>query len=125
MVEVDFSGNFTSPENCKMNDIGTFIDEGEMKERSKDNRTWNQLVITVDVNEKQLSHSFKTQEGKRFQDLYGKDTKAWIGKQFKIVHIPYVDKDKNIQQAVEVIPLQVVPAAGETEVPKQASSQQV
>lgn len=105
MVEVNFSGNFLNSENCKANDIGTFVDEGNLNERSKNGKTWQQLTITVDINQKQYSHSFRSSEGKRFQEAYGKETKDWIGKQFKVTFVPYVDQDKKIQQGVEIIPL--------------------
>jgi len=104
MVEVDFSGNYLSSENCKPGDIGTFIDEGKYQERSKNGKTWNQLNITVDINQKQYTHSFRSAEGKRFQDTFGSDTKEWIGKQFTVTHIPYVDNEKKIKQNVEIIP---------------------
>jgi len=106
MVEVNFSGNFLSSENCKVDDIGTIIDEGTLNERSKNGKTWQQLTVTVEVNQKQYSHSFRSSEGKRFQELYGTDTKKWIGKQFKILFIPYVDNEKKIQQGVEIAPLE-------------------
>ena len=104
MVEVDFSGNFLNADNCKANEIGVFIDEGKLEERTKGDRTWNQLMITVEVGEKQYSHSFRSAEGKRFQEAYGKDTKSWVGKKFKATHVPWVDADKKIRQSVEIIP---------------------
>lgn len=106
MVEVDFSGNFLNADNCKANDIGAIVDEGELKEKSKNGNTWNQLTVSVEVNEKKYSHSFRSSEGKRFQEVYGKDTKDWVGKKFKIIFVPYVDADKNIKQGVEIIPLE-------------------
>ena len=105
MVEVDFSGNFLNSENCKANDIGVIIDEGELKEKSKNGNTWNQLVTTVEFNGKQYSHSYRSAEGKRFQEAFGKDTKTWVGQKCKALFIPYVDKDKNIQQGVELVPV--------------------
>jgi hypothetical protein len=105
MVEVDFSGNFLSSENCKAGDIGTFIDEGKLVDRSKNGKTWKQLNITVEVNQKQYTHSFRSSEGKRFQETFGKDTKLWVGKQFKVTLVPYVD-GKEIKQNVEIVPLQ-------------------
>lgn len=106
MVEVDFSGNFLNAENCKANDIGVIIDEGKLKERSNNGNTWNQLTVTVEINEKQFSHSFRSQEGKRFQETFGNDTQAWVGKKFAVVFIPYVDKNDNnkIKQGVEIVP---------------------
>lgn len=107
MVEVDFSGNFLNADNCKADDMGIFIDEGKLEERSKNGKTWNQLIITVELAEKKYSHSFRSAEGKRFQEVFGKDTKDWIGKKFKIVFIPYVDKNDNnkIKQGVEIVPI--------------------
>jgi len=106
MVEVDFSGNFLNAENCKENDVGVIIDEGKLKERTSNGNTWNQLTITVEVNEKQFSHSFRSQEGKRFQETFGADTKTWVGKKFSVIFIPYVDKNDNnkIKQGVEIYP---------------------
>lgn len=106
MVEVDFSGNFLNSDNCKANDIGTFLDEGKLIDRSANGKTWKQLTMTVEVNQKQYSHSFRSAEGKRFQEAYGKETKGWIGKQFKVEFVPYVDNDKKIQQGVELVPLE-------------------
>lgn len=106
MVEVDFSGNFLNADNVKPKDKGVFIDEGELRERTKSGSTWKQLVIGVEFAEKKYSHSFKSAEGKRFQELYGKDTKAWIGKLCEVVHIPYVDNEKKIRQGVELIPVE-------------------
>lgn len=123
MVEVDFSGNFLNADNCKPNELGVFIDEGEMKERSNNNNTWNQLTITVEVGEKQYSHSFRSAEGKRFQDAYGKDTKDWIGKKFSIVFIPWVDKSTGtpvVKQGAELIPVE----EKTEESPKQVASVQ-
>lgn len=106
MVEVDFSGNYLNADNCKVSDVGVFIDEGEMKPRTMNGKTWEQLSITVQVAEKEYSHSFRSAEGRRFQDTYGKDTKLWIGKKFSVVFIPWVDKNDNnvIKQNVELIP---------------------
>jgi len=104
MVEVDFSGNYLSAENCKPNDIGFILDEGKYEDKSKNGKTWKQLSISVEVNQKHYTHSFRSSEGKRFQDAYGKDTKLWIGKQFTITHIPYVNNEKQIKQNVEIIP---------------------
>ena len=123
MVEVDFSGNFLNAENCKANDLGVFINEGEMKPRSANGNTWNQLTMTVSVNEKEYSHSFRSAEGKRFQEAYGKDTKDWVGKKFSIVFIPYVDNSKEtpiVKQGVELIPVEET----DVEVPKEAVSVQ-
>lgn len=106
MVKVDFSGNFLNSENCKPNDIGTFIDEGKLVDRKSNGKEWKQLTIGVDVNQKQFNHSFRSSEGKRFQTLYGDDTTKWVGKQFKVTFIPYVDQEKKIQQGVELIPLE-------------------
>ena len=121
MVEVDFSGNFLNADKCKAGDIGTFVDEGEMREKSANGKTWNQLVITVDINGEQLAHSFRSSEGKKFQDLHGKETKNWVGKQFRTVFIPWVDKNDNntIKQNVEIVPLETSaprPETGPTEV---------
>lgn len=106
MVIVDFSGNFLNAENCKIGDVGVFLDEGKLTDRSKNGKSWKQLNITVEVNHKQYTHSFRSAEGKRFQIIYGEDTKKWIGKQFKITFVPYVDEDKKIQQSVEIVPLE-------------------
>jgi hypothetical protein len=62
------------------------------------------LSITVDINQKQYIHTFRSAEGKRFQDTFGKDTKLWIGKQFTVMHIPYVTADKKVGQNVEIVP---------------------
>lgn len=105
MVEVEFSGNFLNAENCKADDIGVFIDEGSLEERSKNGKTWNQLVIGVELAEKKYNHSFRSAEGKRFQEALGKETKEWIGKKFKVVFIPYVDANKEIKQGVEILPV--------------------
>ncbi len=35
MVEADFSGNFLNSENCKDEDIGVILTEGEYKEMKK------------------------------------------------------------------------------------------
>jgi hypothetical protein len=104
MVEVDFSGNYLSADNCKPNDIGTFTDEGKYEEKSRNGKTWKQLSITVDINQKQYTHTFRSTEGKRFQDTFGKDTKTWIGKQFTVTFVPYVTDKKEIKQNVEIIP---------------------
>lgn len=107
MVLVDFSGNFLNSDNCKSGDIGFFLDEGKMNERTSNNKKWNQLSITVEVNQKQYTHSFKSAEGKKFQTAYGNDTKNWIGKKFKVTFVPYIDESKGtkeIKQAVEIIP---------------------
>lgn len=108
MVEVDFSGNYLNADNCKAGDVGVFIDEGEMKPRTANNKTWDQLSITVQVAEKDYTHGFRSAEGRRFQEVYGKDTKDWIGKKFQIVFIPWVDKNDNnvIKQNVELIPIE-------------------
>ena len=106
MVEVDFSGNFTNPENCKAGDIGTFLDEGKLEDKTFNGRTWKQLSISVEINQKRLTHSFKSAEGRRFQDKHGKDTKNWIGKQFKVVYVPYINKEKALSNAVEIVPLE-------------------
>lgn len=106
MVAVDFSGNFLSPENCKPGDIGTFIDEGKLIPRTKNGKTWNQLNITVDINQKQYTHSFRSAEGKKFQTLHGSDTKTWIGKQFKVIDAPWVDDEKKIQKGIEIEPIE-------------------
>ena len=118
MVEVNFSGNFLSAENCKANDVGVFVDEGTLNERSKNGKTWNQLSISVEVGEKKYNHSFRSSEGKRFQEAYGKETKNWIGKKFKITFIPYVDNEKKIQQGIELVP------EVDIESPKEVSSVQ-
>lgn len=96
----DFSGNFTNGENCPLNAVGVFIDEGEMRP----GKFGDQLVITVEVNGSQMSHTFRNPEGRRMQVAYGKDTNKWIGKKFKITHIPYVNREKEIKQRVELIP---------------------
>jgi hypothetical protein len=106
MVEVDFSGNYLNAENSKPNDLGVFIDEGKFIDKSKGSKTWKQLSITVEVSQKQYIHSFRSAEGKKFQDAFGKDTKQWIGKKFKVTHIPYVKEDKSIGYNVELIPVQ-------------------
>ncbi len=108
MVEVDFSGNFLNADNCEADDIGVFIDEGKLIDREKNGNQWKQLVITISVAEKEYVHSFRSQEGKRFQDTYGKDTKNWIGQKFKTVFIPWVDKNDNnkIKSNVEIIPFE-------------------
>lgn len=105
MVEVDFSGNFTSSDNCPENDIGVFLNEGKFVDKGTGNKTWKQFTIDIEVNSKHLTHGMRNSEGKRFQDAYGKDTKTWIGKKFKITHIPYVKQDRSIGKNVELIPL--------------------
>lgn len=119
MVEVDFSGNFLNADVCKANDVVVFVDEGELKPRSKGESTWNVLIITVEHEEKQYSHSFRSSEGKRFQDLHGKDTQKWIGKKGKVTLIPWVDKNDNnkIKHNVELIPV-------DEESPKEVASVQ-
>ena len=108
MVEVNFSGNFLNSENCKANDLGVFINEGEMIDRESKGKKWQQLMMSVQVNEKEYSHGFRSSEGKKFQEAYSNDTKNWIGKKFSIVFIPWVDKDDNnkIKQNVELIPVE-------------------
>lgn len=109
MVVVDFSGNFLSAENCKAGDIGFFIDEGKLIPKTSKGRTWNQLTVTVDINQKQYSHSFRSAEGKKFQTLYGNDTKTWIGKQFKVTFVPYIDEStgtKVIKNGIEIVPVE-------------------
>lgn len=105
MVEVDFSGNYLSAENCKPNDIGFIVNEGSLIDRTKNVKTWKQLTMTIDINQKQFSHSFRSAEGKKFQELYGKDTKLWIGKKVMVTFIPYVD-GKEIKQNIELIPVE-------------------
>jgi hypothetical protein len=122
MVEVDFSGNFLNSDNCKANDLGIFVNEGEMKPRSANGNTWNQLTMTVNVAEKEYAHSFRSAEGKRFQEAYGKDTKDWVEKKFKVVFIPYVDNNQTppvVKQGVELIPV-----TEETQIPKETVSVQ-
>ena len=129
MVEVDFSGNFTNADNCEANKIGVFIDEGELKDRTANGNTWKQSVMTVEVDQKQLKHSFRSSEGKRFQDEYGKDTKEWVGKKFKVTHVPWVDKsdvnNPQIRHNVELVPYnEEVKSTEEVEVPKEVESVQ-
>lgn len=109
MVVVDFSGNFLNAENCKAGDIGFFIDEGKLLEKTNKGKKWNQLTVTVDINQKQYSHSFRSAEGKKFQEKYGNDTKLWIGKKFKVTFVPYIDEStgsKVIKQGVEIVPVE-------------------
>lgn len=106
MPIVDFSGNFLNSENCKAGDIGFFLDEGKLSEKINNGKKWNQLSITIEINKKQYTHSFRSAEGKRFQTIYGNDTKNWVGKQFKVTFVPYVDENKQIKQGIEIFPVE-------------------
>ena len=57
-MEVDFSGNFTNPENCREGDLGVILDEGKIEEKeSFKGVPYQQLNIGIEFNGKKLIHS--------------------------------------------------------------------
>src|SRR3990172_5352658 len=94
MVIADFSGNFLNSENAKEGDIGIILSEGENKiKESQAGKKYIQLDIDVEVNGKKLVHSPSYSEGKKLIAVWGKETKAWIGRKF-ICHIVRLAFDK-------------------------------
>lgn len=105
MVQVDFSGNFTNPENCKQGDIGVVIDEGEYETKTNNKgKEYRQFSFEIEVNGKQLTHSPSFGEGKELQNFWGKESKNWIGKKFKISIVTYLSYGVK-KQKVELEPI--------------------
>ena len=105
MVIPDFSGNFTNPLNCKTGSKGVVISEGEIEsKKSMKGDDYDQLTIEVEVNGKRLKHSIRMLEGRKLQDVWGADTKDWIGRKFETTIINYTSFGQQ-KQAVELVPV--------------------
>ena len=105
MVIADFSGKYTSAENCKENDIGEVIGEGNLEEKkSFSGEIYMQLNMDVKINGKKLIHSPRFAEGIKLVSVWGKETKAWIGKKFKCHVVNYKSMGQT-KQCIEIEPL--------------------
>lgn len=88
----DFSGDFLNYDGTQDGDIITILDEGKVEyNESLKKELFN---IGVEHNGKNKIYSPNNTAGRLLQEAFGMDTKEWIGKQFKILH---VDKKMKIR----------------------------
>jgi hypothetical protein len=100
MVEADFSGSYTNPENCKEGDIAIVTSEGEYQEKkSFSGHLYKQLNMAIEVNGKALTHSPGMMEGRLLVKIWGKDTAMWIGKK-AICHVVNYQAQGAIKQKI-------------------------
>lgn len=106
MVEADFSGSFTNALNCREGDIGVVIGEGNNEQKTTiSGRSYMQLNMDIEINQKKLIHSPAMQEGQKLVLAWGKDTKLWIGKKFKCRIVNYKAMGQT-KQKVEIEPIE-------------------
>lgn len=105
-MEVDFSGNYTNPENCQEGDLGVILSEGKMEEaKSFAGQDYKKLNLDVEVNGKKLIHSPGMQEGKKLVNAWGSETKKWISKKFVCHLVRYVSQGQT-KQKIEIEPIE-------------------
>ena len=92
----DFSGDFLNYESTNDDDICEIIDEGQIQ--YNDVLKKDMFNIKVKHNDKVRIWSPNNKQGKQLQEAFGMDTKDWVGKTFRIVHVDKKMLIKPIQQ---------------------------
>lgn len=106
-MEVDFSGNFTNIENVEDGEIVEITEEGNAEEKEGQYGKYVQVTIPIKTSSgKELMHSLRNAEGKDLVLAFGKDTKNWIGKQAKALHVVQFVKGEK-KKHVELEPIKV------------------
>lgn len=87
MVEAEFGGDYLSLDSTNDEDIVTIVAKPEFGELTFKGITKKVTNIQVEVNGKKLTYTPTNKSGKLLVKAWGKEMDAWIGKQFKVVHI--------------------------------------
>ena len=88
-MEVDFSGDYLNAQNTQPDDIITITGEGKLETRKISNEDKLMLDLPVECCGKPKTYSPFDKEGQILVDAFGSDTKNWVGKQFKVIHVNY------------------------------------
>ena len=103
-MEVDFSGNYTNPENCKEGDIGLILSEGSYETaKNFKGEEYQKLNLDIEVNGKKLIHSPSMAEGKKLVAAWGRETKNWIGSKVMCHVVRYMSQGQT-KQKIEIEP---------------------
>ena len=81
----DFSGDFLNFESTNDGEIVEILDEG----KSEYNAILKKILFNIQVKkgDKIMTYSPNNISGRKLQEVFGNDTKNWIGKKFQIIHV--------------------------------------
>jgi len=81
----DFSGNYLNFESTEDGDIIEILNEGKVE--FNDILKKDMFNISVKRGEKVMTYSPNNKSGKILQDAFGKESSAWVGRKFNIIHV--------------------------------------
>jgi len=85
MVIINFGSSFLKADNCKTGNIVEILDEGNIQTIKTPEGTEKKVLnLTVKHEGEEKTFTPNRTNGKQLEDAWGKDTKNWKGKQFKI-----------------------------------------
>lgn len=87
MTQIDFTGDYLTVENTKENAIVKIVGEGAYVDNM--DKTKKIFNLPVECEGKKRIYSPFDKEGIILQRAFGDDTKTWVGKSFKALHMNY------------------------------------
>ena len=81
----NFSGDFLNFDSTADGDIVEILDEG----KEEFNQILKKIMFNISVKkgDKVMIYSPNNNSGRLLQEVFGKDSKDWIGKKFQIIHV--------------------------------------
>lgn len=81
----DFSGDYLNFDSTQDADVIEIISEGKVE--YNDTLKKDMFNIQVKKGDKVMTYSPNNSSGRILQQVFGKDTKDWIGKKFQVMHV--------------------------------------
>ncbi len=85
MVVLDLSGDFLNFESTKDGDVCVILSEA--KPTYNENLKKNIVDMEVEKEGKKYTYSPNLSAQRSFTEVFGKDTKEWIGRKFEVLHV--------------------------------------
>lgn len=105
MVIVSFGTDFLKADNCKTGDICKILDEGSVSTiKTPEGELKKVINFSVQINNEDRIFTPNKTNGKLLEDIWGKNTKEWVGKCFEIELVKMLIFGK-MQQTITINPL--------------------
>lgn len=98
--------NWLNGENTKDQDKVVVLDEGELVEQEGKTGKYLQLCLNVEHNKSRRKVGLNRMSHKAIAEMWGSDTKSWIGKVLSVRHVPDKVVDGKLKNKLVLMPVE-------------------